>query len=125
MLMWLKDGADPATFPKTDDKDDYANLLVVGQGGVLLKYENSPTPIIYEPGQKFAMGSGRDFALMAMHLGKTAREAVELTCQLTVECGNGVDSLEFGRDSSTAFERDEIARLYPVVGQAVLSQEIA
>lgn len=95
LVQWLKDGANAAAFPKPEDKDDYANLLVVSPGGALFKYENSPNPIIYEPGQQFAMGSGRDFALMAMLLGKTAREAVDLTCGLTVECGNGIDTLEF------------------------------
>jgi hypothetical protein len=41
-----------------------------------------------------ACGSGRDMALMAMHLGKSAFEAVRLTCELSVDCGNGIDVLE-------------------------------
>ena len=36
----------------------------------------------------------RDFALAAMHLGKSAREAVEVACALDVFCGNGIDTLE-------------------------------
>ena len=37
----------------------------------------------------------RNFALMAMHLGHDARRAVELTCELSVDCGNGVGVLRF------------------------------
>jgi hypothetical protein len=45
-------------------------------------------------GRFVAIGSGRDFALMAMHLGKSAFEAVRLTCELSIDCGNGIDALE-------------------------------
>jgi ATP-dependent protease HslVU (ClpYQ) peptidase subunit len=44
--------------------------------------------------KKTATGSGRDYALAAMHCGKTAREAVEIACLFETGCGNGVDELE-------------------------------
>ena len=33
-----------------------------------------------------AIGAGQDFALAAMHLGKTPKEAVEVACELSVWC---------------------------------------
>jgi ATP-dependent protease HslVU (ClpYQ) peptidase subunit len=41
-----------------------------------------------------ALGSGRDFALAAMYLGKNAREAVEIAMEFDLETGKGVDCLE-------------------------------
>lgn len=46
------------------------------------------------------MGSGRDFAIAAMHCGKTAREAVEIASLYENGCGNGVDVLEAPCSSS-------------------------
>ena len=52
-------------------------------------YEGSPHPR-YVVDKFFAMGSGRDYAMAAMFLGKTAPEAVEVACHFDVYCGNGV-----------------------------------
>lgn len=38
-------------------------------------------------------GSG-SLAVAAMHLGKSAREAVEIACLYDMNCGNGIDTLE-------------------------------
>ena len=61
-------------------------------------YHGSLKPKFDEMKQKVedqfaAWGSGRDFALTAMHLGKSAREAVEIACLFENGCGNGVDVL--------------------------------
>lgn len=44
-----------------------------------------------------AIGSGRDFAIAAMALGKTAAEAVELASRFDIYTGVGVDSLEIAQ----------------------------
>lgn len=45
--------------------------------------------------EKFvADGSGRDFALSAMHLGKSAREAVAFAARFDVYTGGGVDAFD-------------------------------
>jgi ATP-dependent protease HslVU (ClpYQ) peptidase subunit len=41
-----------------------------------------------------AWGSGRDFALGAMAMGATAREAVAVACRFNVYCGNGIDAFD-------------------------------
>jgi ATP-dependent protease HslVU (ClpYQ) peptidase subunit len=93
VLAWFRDGADPAKFPPMQrEKDTWAPLMVVWHHGFIWKYERTPHPLKLPP-QHFAMGSGRDFALAAMHLGKTAAEAVEVACVFDSACGNGIDTL--------------------------------
>lgn len=94
MVAWLARGADPTDFPSGNrDKDDWAGLLVIRKGQPILRYERTPYPIRFED-KTFSIGCGRDFALAAMHLGKTAREAVEVAIALDSGCGNGIDTLE-------------------------------
>lgn len=94
MVEWVKRGADPGTFPAAQrDPDKCCGLLVIHADGALRKYEETPYPILFEQRQ-FAMGSGRDYARAAMHLGKTAAEAVAVACEFDPGCGNGVDTLD-------------------------------
>jgi len=93
VLAWFRDGCDVGKFPASQrDKDNWAGLLVVWQDGTIWKFERTPYPVKFPP-QQFAIGSGRDFALAAMHLGKTAPEAVDVACFFDSGCGNGVDFL--------------------------------
>lgn len=93
MVAWFRDGADPDKFPASQrDKDDWAGMLVVGHGAPIRRYERTPYPIFFED-RCIAIGSGRDFAMAAMHLGCDARRAVEVACALDSGCGNGVDTL--------------------------------
>lgn len=90
LAKWYAEGADVERWPEFQkDKDDWCRLIVAGSSGVRW-YERKPVSVRVE--DRFAAwGSGRDFALAAMHLGKTAREAVEVACAFDVGCGNGVD----------------------------------
>jgi hypothetical protein len=93
MLAWFEAGENIPDFPPSQrDKDDWSLLLVVRPSGKLQLYERVPYPVTYED-KLFAVGSGADYALAAMHCGKTAAEAVELTSRLDSSCGNGVDIL--------------------------------
>jgi len=94
MRRWYEAGRDSATFPKPADADDFAILLVVHRDGTVDKYESMEHPLHIES-PYCATGSGRDFALLAMHLGYDARRAVELACELSVDCGMGIDTLTF------------------------------
>ncbi len=92
MLAWFKAGARPDDFPANQrDNDRFAPLVAISAGQIL-KFERTPHPIRYPP-QKFAMGSGRDFALAAMHCGKTAAEAVEVAALFDPGTGFGVDTM--------------------------------
>lgn len=91
LRLWYDAGAKPADFP---DKDKSSRLLVIDKTGQPWFYDANPTPIRFE-GQRFAMGSGRDYAETAMYLGKNAREAVEIASLFDINCGQGVDVLGF------------------------------
>jgi hypothetical protein len=91
MVAWYTNGRDPEKFPLSQrDKDNFVDLLVVKPDGWLWKYEKTPYPVKFPP-QQFAIGSGHDFAMAAMHLGQTAQQAVEVACLFDANCGNGVD----------------------------------
>lgn len=94
MLEWIRNGRDPATFPASQrDKDDWQPIMVVEPDGCMLIYERSPHPVRWQ--DRFgAIGSGRDYAMAAMHLGRSAAEAVGVACALDAGCGNGIDTLE-------------------------------
>jgi ATP-dependent protease HslVU (ClpYQ) peptidase subunit len=93
MLAWLRAGADVDKFPSSQRCDrDCATILVIHPDGQVRQYEHTPYPLVIH-NTRWAIGSGRDFALAAMHLGQDAVKAVELACVLDTGCGNGVDSL--------------------------------
>ncbi len=90
LVDWYNNGADPAKYPNRQrDKDDWGSFIVIKPDGIY-SYEQSPTPVKLED-KNVACGSGRDFAITAMHLGKTAIEAVEIACLFDTGCGNGID----------------------------------
>ena len=97
VVDWLATNGHKDAFPKGSEDEWYCALLIHRlplNRIYVYKYEGRATPYRVLD-TVHACGSGRDFALMAMHLGKTAKEAVELTCELSTECGNGVDTLSF------------------------------
>lgn len=93
MIDWVAKGRDPAAFPSHQrTKDDWQPTLVIEQDGTTSFYEQTPFPIRWE--RPFAaIGSGREYALAALHLGKTAAEAVAVACEFDPGCGNGIDTL--------------------------------
>jgi 20S proteasome alpha/beta subunit len=94
MVEWVRGGREPDKFPKSQEsKDDWQPLLVIEADGTPSLYERSPYPIRFEHGH-VAIGSGREFARAAMHLGKSAYEAVQVAIDLSPGCGNGIDTLE-------------------------------
>lgn len=91
-FAWFEAGADPKTYPKRDLNEEYFTAIVILPGPVLHRYEVVGVPFVVEC-EKHAIGSGRDYAAMAMHLGKTAAEACELAMVFDENSGNGVDLL--------------------------------
>ena len=93
LFYWAKQGFNPETFPDMRGGELCASTIVIQDDGTIWLIERTPHHIEYHD-PFFAIGSGRDFAMAAMALGKSAKEAVELACQFDVGCGNGVDVLE-------------------------------
>lgn len=93
MAEWYAAGADPTKWPAVQsDKESWSRLIGVDASGVWF-YETQPTKMRVED-PFMAWGSGRDFAMAAMHLGRSAREAIEVACAFDTGCGNGVDTME-------------------------------
>lgn len=93
MLEWIRMGREHDKFPASQrDKDDWQPVLVIEADGSALCYERTPFPIRHEQ-QHVAIGSGRDHARAAMHLGFSAAEAVAVAIALDPGCGNGIDTL--------------------------------
>lgn len=94
MIAWVKAGREAAQLPQPQrNPNDCVSMLLIESDGRVLQYESSAYPICIE-NDKWAIGSGRDFAMAAMHLGCDARRAVEVACALDASCGNGVDAME-------------------------------
>jgi len=90
VAAWYAAGADISKWPECQkDKDAWSRLLVFDRYGARM-FERLPVSVKIED-PFCAWGAGRDFALAALHLGKTAQEAVELACVFETSCGNGVD----------------------------------
>jgi 20S proteasome alpha/beta subunit len=92
IVAWLRNGGDPASFPKPRS-DMEAKILMITPDGKICLFEESPYPMTIEDGFT-AIGSGRDFATAAMYLGCDAAQAVAVACQFDAGCGMGVDVLE-------------------------------
>jgi len=69
--------------------------VVIGKKYVYEMEENSSYLIPYDRSQKLACGSGRPFALAAMHLGKNSVKAVEVAIALDCGCGGKVRLIKF------------------------------
>ena len=89
---WAENGMDRDKFPTAPNVDDAVYAIAVRTDGTVWRFEGTPDPMQIED-QSVAAGSGRDYARAAMHLGKTAREAVEIACLFDENCGNGIDTL--------------------------------
>ena len=94
LLTWFREGRNPEDWPKKGG-DDSAGVVFITDGDELRGYsgDDGPHYILYED-KCLAWGAGRDYALAAMFLGKSAREAVKVACALDGSCGMGIDTLE-------------------------------
>jgi hypothetical protein len=92
VARWYENGALLEKWPQVQTTDQWSRLIVASKSSVKI-FERQPESVEIE--DKFhAWGSGRDFALAAMYLGKSAAEAVEIACVFDTSCGNGIDVIE-------------------------------
>lgn len=93
MVEWVRNGRKLDEFPAYQrDKDDWQPFIVIESDGTTSLYERTPHPVRYEQ-SCLAIGSGREFARAAMHLGLDARAAVQVAIDLDSGCGGGIDTL--------------------------------
>jgi ATP-dependent protease HslVU (ClpYQ) peptidase subunit len=90
ILRWFENDCNEDYWPELQYENVECNVLVVSPDGVVKSYERYPLPIVLEQ-DIHAIGSGRDFALAAMHLGLDPVKAVEVASALDGHTGGGVD----------------------------------
>src|ERR1700758_4251421 len=93
LLSWFRRGALVEEFPESNkDSESGAQLLVVTPSGRAFFIFNTPypTPIT---SSKAALGCGGESALVAMHCGRRAGDAVAVTCLFNSGCGGGIDTI--------------------------------
>jgi hypothetical protein len=102
MVIWFKDGKDPAAFPHTADKggEKSAYLYVFKLNCPVMCFQTWPAPILF-PMTEFAAGCGSEIARTAMHLGRDAREAAKIATELNVFCGMGVEFIDLSELAAT------------------------
>lgn len=94
MVEWVRAGRIAADFPASQrSKEDWQSVLVVERDGSTSLYERTPYPVRYAQ-QAVVIGSGREFARAALHLGFDSVKAVETAIALSDGCGIGIDTLE-------------------------------
>ncbi len=83
-LRWYGEGCRRGCEPSVN-RDDGFGAFVLDKSG-LWEYDDDMVAMpIYE--DVWAIGSGRDYALTALRLGKTPEEAVEIACKMDVNSG--------------------------------------
>lgn len=97
MINWFQEGAKDEDFPSIQSETNDATMVVISPDGRVMVYDRTPHPVIIE-NEFFALGSGRDFALAAMHLGCSAEEAVKVASMFDTNSGNGVTVLKLNGD---------------------------
>ena len=98
MREWYIAGADPEKFPK-EARENKATLIVIKRGEIL-QFNAGPFPMPIE-NFRTAWGSGRDFAIAALHLDHDARSAVSVACEFQSDCGNGITCLQLPPEEET------------------------
>lgn len=89
VVKWYQDGQSEIEWPKVQETDDYASVLLI-KDGKLYEFEQLPIPqeVKFSPR---AWGSGAPYALGAMAMGADAIKAVKVTAQICNTVGLGVD----------------------------------
>lgn len=93
LTAWYMGGAPANSYPPILSHDREAFLAVFEKGKHVMLYEGSPVPAIFED-PFFATGCGRDAAMATLHLGYSAKKAVEVASLCDVHCGRGVDVID-------------------------------
>lgn len=90
VLRWIRGGAKPKKKPVWDTEVDIEVLWVRSPNDIVIFDQGLLEMSGYLP---YAAGSGGAFALSALTLGKSPREAVELACKLDCFSGGDIDEL--------------------------------
>jgi hypothetical protein len=88
LARWFKKGAFTTEWPKFQEGEKWTRLVLMDSSGVYC-FERLPVRQYFED-PFMAWGSGRDYAMGAMAMGASAKQAAEIASQFNVYCGNGI-----------------------------------
>lgn len=93
-LRWAAGGCKPKDEPKWRDttSEDQVLAILVKEDGIYAFSVGDPEPELIDA-DYFAIGSGGKAARVAMMLGKTPEEAVEIACQVDLWSGGKIQVL--------------------------------
>jgi len=91
LIEWVEAGARQKDVPFAD-LDWQWTMLVLRQGSIWQASSELPG-LLQEGGFPFAIGSGSEFALGAMHAGATPLEAIRIASKLDIYTGGPLDVL--------------------------------
>ncbi|HEY9515425.1 MAG TPA: hypothetical protein VIQ74_07040 [Gemmatimonadaceae bacterium] len=92
-LEWLQKGGEP---PESLVKDRAeADVLLVSKETGKAVVMDAAGAVMLENAPFYAIGSGRNPALAAMHAGKGAAEAVEIACRIDLYSGGTLQVMQF------------------------------
>lgn len=91
LLAWAKDGMKPTKFP-VPAGSNVATMLRVTPEGTIQLFDFCGLPQLIED-DFIAIGCGGIIAETAMYLGRSAEQAVLITCERNPFCGLGLDVL--------------------------------
>lgn len=95
---WFEEGAHPDKYPARK-ADDESIMVVIGfwKGNprAIRRYEDTGYPLVVES-PTYADGAGRDVAMTAMRLGKSAAEAIHVAAEVLSFKVDGLDEVTFG-----------------------------
>jgi hypothetical protein len=110
LIIWFKDGKRPDAYPHADKGGEKGAYLYAFQHNApVMCFQTWPSPILF-PMTEFAAGCGSEIARTALHLGRDAREAAKVACELNVFCGMGVDYVDLSELAATG---TAVVRSYP------------
>jgi ATP-dependent protease HslVU (ClpYQ) peptidase subunit len=83
LFSWVENGCVKDDYPEFQKTDDYSVILMITHKREIVRFERTPWPIHFHD-LYHATGSGRNYAIAAMHMGATAIEAVEIACKFDI-----------------------------------------
>jgi hypothetical protein len=91
-LRWMEGGEPP---PTANDPHDLHAMVIDERRRIWIADLRRVYTLVQRP--RWATGSGADYAMAAMELGRSAPQAVRLASKLDINTGWGVDWLSAGR----------------------------
>lgn len=101
ILQWCEDGFIPCDYPEFQKIEETGStFLHIEPDGSIMRFNTTPIGYLIEDGFA-AIGSGMDFALSAMYLGASAKQAIEIATHFNPSTGNGYTELRLNDKTGT------------------------